>query len=77
MKVVFFITKSCGRFQSSRDHKSMSAESAIEKLHKIAKEKKTQRSEHIWRQEEEVELLKRTKTKGELRRAECEVVLNI
>jgi hypothetical protein len=55
----------------------MSAESAIEKLHKIAKEKKTQRSEHIWRQEEEVELLKRTKTKGELRRAECEVVLNI
>ncbi len=55
----------------------MNVEGAIEKLQKIAKEKKMQRSEHIWRQEEEVELLKRTKTKVELRRAECECMLNI
>jgi len=38
-------------------------ESAIEKLHIIAKEKEVQRSEHRRKQEEEEKLLKRTKVK--------------
>jgi hypothetical protein len=58
-----FLAKSYECFLSSGNHKSMSVESAIEKLHKIAKEKEAQRSEHKWRQEEEVELLRKTKTK--------------
>jgi hypothetical protein len=55
----------------------MNGEGAIEKLQRIAKEKEAQRSEHIWKQEEEVELWKRTKIKVELRRAKCEGMLNI
>jgi hypothetical protein len=39
----------------------MSAKSVIEKLQKIAKEKEAWRSEHRQKQEEEVELLRRTK----------------
>jgi hypothetical protein len=39
----------------------MSAESAIEKFKKIAKEKEARRNEHRQKQEEEVELLRRTK----------------
>jgi hypothetical protein len=37
----------------------MNAKSAIEKLHKIAKEKEAQKGEHKWRQEDEVEMLRR------------------
>jgi hypothetical protein len=55
----------------------MSIESSIEKLQKIAKEKEVQKSEHRWRQEEEVELLKKTKVEEELRRIELEGVLTI
>jgi hypothetical protein len=52
-------------------------ESAIEKLRIIAKEKEVQRSEHRRKQEEEEKLLKRTKVKKELKRAEREGMLNI
>jgi hypothetical protein len=44
--VILFIVGSCERFQSFGVHISMSAESVIEKLHRIAKEKEVQRSEH-------------------------------
>ncbi len=39
----------------------MSAESVIEKLQQIAREKEAQKSEHKQRQEEEEKLLKRKK----------------
>jgi hypothetical protein len=41
----------------------MSAESAIEKLQWIAREKQAQKNEHKQRHEEEVKLLKITKVK--------------
>jgi hypothetical protein len=41
-----FVARSCACFQSSRVHSSMSANSAIEKLQRIAKEKEAQKSEH-------------------------------
>jgi hypothetical protein len=45
----------------------MNIESAIEKLQKIAREKEVLRSEHMWNQEEEVELLRRTKVVEQLK----------
>jgi hypothetical protein len=54
----------------------MNVKNAIEKLQQIAKEKEVQRSEHRGRQEEEVELLRRTKAEEELRRVE-KGILNI
>jgi hypothetical protein len=55
----------------------MCAESAIEKLQQIAREKESQRSEHRQRHEEEAELLRRIEIKEELRRAKREGMLNI
>jgi hypothetical protein len=55
----------------------MSVESAIEKLHKIVREKEMQRSEHKWRQEVEVELLTKIDLEEELRRVKRKGVLNI
>ncbi len=55
----------------------MSAQIAIEKLQKIAREKEAQRSEHTQRQEEEAELLRKTKVEEELKRVDREGVLNI
>ncbi len=46
----------------------MNAENAIEKLQRMAREEEMLRSEHKWKQEEEMELLKKTKVKEELRR---------
>jgi hypothetical protein len=40
-KLFSFIARSCENFRSSRDHKNMSAESAIKKLHTITKGKET------------------------------------
>ncbi len=54
----------------------MSAESAIEKLQQIAREKEVQRNEHRQMQEEEAELLKKTEVEDELRKAEKKL-LNI
>jgi hypothetical protein len=54
----------------------MNANSAIEKLQRIAKEKEAQRSEHRRRQEEEAELLKRTELEEEVKRTK-KGVLNI
>jgi hypothetical protein len=45
-KLFLFTIESCVCFQSSRVQKSMSAESTIEKLQIVAKEKETQKSEH-------------------------------
>jgi hypothetical protein len=48
-----FVARSCAHFQSFGVHSSMNAESVIEKLHRIVKEKEAQRSEHrYWYQEE-------------------------
>jgi hypothetical protein len=47
----------------------MSVKSVIEKLQWITREKEVQKSEHKRRQEEEVELLWRTKVGEELRKA--------
>jgi hypothetical protein len=44
--VFLFVARGCERFQNSRVHSSMNEESVIEKLHKIAKEKEAQKSEH-------------------------------
>ncbi len=55
----------------------MSAESAIEKLQRIAMKKEVIRNEHRQKQEEEAELLKRTKVEKELRRTKKKGVLNI
>jgi hypothetical protein len=55
----------------------MSAKNAIEKLYKTTKEKESQNSEHRQRQEEEVELLKKTKVEKESKRVEREGILNI
>jgi hypothetical protein len=49
----------------------------FEKLHRIVKEKEMQRSEHRWREEEEAELLRRTKVEKEFIKVECEGMLNI
>jgi hypothetical protein len=54
----------------------MRAESVIEKLQVTTKEKEAYKSEHRWRQEEEVKLLRRIETK-ELKRVEREGMLNI
>jgi hypothetical protein len=54
----------------------MSAESVIEKLQRIAREKEVQKSEHRQRWEEEAGLLERTKVEEELRKAK-KGVLNI
>jgi len=54
----------------------MNVKSAFEKLQQIAREKEVQRNEHKRRQEEEVELLRKTEVKEELRRKE-RGVLNI
>ncbi len=64
-------------FQSFGVHNNMCAESAIEKLQQIAREKESQRSEHRQRHEEEAELLRRIEIKEELRRAKREGMLNI
>jgi hypothetical protein len=53
-----FVARSCVFFQSSRVHSSISAESVIEKLQKITKEKEAQKNEHKQRQEEEAKLLR-------------------
>jgi hypothetical protein len=71
-----FVTKSYVHFQSFGIHNSMYADSVIEKLQQIAREKEVQRREHKQRQEEEVKLLRRTKI-DELRRTKREEVLNI
>ncbi len=55
----------------------MNVKNAIEKLKWIVREKEAHRSEHRWRQEEEVELLRWTTVEEELRRAKKEEVLNI
>jgi hypothetical protein len=44
-----FVARSCVCFWSSRIHRSISVESAIEKLHRVAKEKEAQKNEHKWR----------------------------
>jgi hypothetical protein len=49
---------------------------AIEKLHRIAREKEALRSEHRLRHEEEAKFLRRTKLEEELKRAQREGVLN-
>jgi hypothetical protein len=54
----------------------LSAKNAIKKLQQIVREKEAQRSEHIQRQEEEVELLRIIEVEEELRRAK-RGVLNI
>ncbi len=55
----------------------MNAKSENEKLQRIIKEKKAQKNEHKRRQEEEVGLLKRKKTKKKLQRIKHEGQLNI
>jgi hypothetical protein len=54
----------------------MNVESVIEKLQQITREKEAQKSEHRQKQEEEVELLTRTKVEEELIKAK-RGVLNI
>jgi len=58
-------------------HRSMSVESVIEKLQKVAKEKEVQKNEHKWRQEEEVKMLEKREAKEELRKAKSTRMLNI
>jgi len=55
----------------------MNVESVIEKLQQIAREKEAQRSEHIRRYEEEVELLRKIEIEEELRKVKREGMLNI
>ncbi len=62
-----FVARSYVRFQSFGLHSNMSANNAIEKPQIIVREKKAQMNEHRQRQEEEAELLRRTKVKEELR----------
>jgi hypothetical protein len=71
------VVGSSTHFQGFRVHNNMNANSAIEKLQRIAKEKEAQRNEHRQRQEEEEELLKRTELEEEVKRAKKEGVLNI
>ncbi len=55
-----FVVGSYAHFWSFGVHNNKNAKIAIEKLHRIAREKEAHRSEHIQRQKEEVELLKKT-----------------
>jgi hypothetical protein len=51
----------------------MSVESVIEKFQRIIKEKETQRSEHRQRQEEEVEVLRKERSKRRVEKSrECQ-----
>jgi hypothetical protein len=70
-KLFLFATRSCVYFLSFGIHRSMNVESAIEKLHRITKEKETCKSEHRRKQEEEMKLLtkKRSKRRVEKSRA--------
>jgi hypothetical protein len=55
----------------------MNAESAIEKLQRITREKEAQTSEHRQRHEEEAELLRKIEVEEELKNVERKGVLNI
>ncbi len=72
-----FVARSCAHFQNFGVCDKMSAKSAIEKLQKIARRKEAKRSEHKQKQEEEVELLKKTQVEKELRITQREGALNI
>jgi hypothetical protein len=54
----------------------MSAKSAIEKLHRVTKERETQRSEHKQKQDKKAEMLKK-KAEEELRRRDTTPKLDI
>jgi hypothetical protein len=58
-KLFLSVTRGYEHFRSFGIHSNTSVENAIEKLQKITKEKEAQKSKHKWRQEEEVELLKK------------------
>ncbi len=55
----------------------MIVESTIEKMQIVAKENEAHKNEHRQIQEEETKLLKKEEAKKQLRRAECDGVLNI
>ncbi len=72
-----FTAKSCVYFQSSKMHRNMNAESAIEKLQKVIREKEMQKSEHKQGHEEETKLLKKKEAEEELKKVRNTRVLNI
>jgi hypothetical protein len=55
----------------------MTAESTIEKLQRVAREKEAHKNEHKQKHEEEVKLLRKKEVEEELKRVENTKVLNI
>ncbi len=76
-KFLKFVVGSCVCFRSFKVHIGMNVESTIKKFKRIIKEKEAQKNEHRPRQEEEVEVWRKTKVGKKLRKTKCVVVLNI
>ncbi len=62
-KLFLFIVGSCECFQNSRNCRSMTVDSAIEKLQKITKEKEAQKSEQTRKQRGRTKIIKGKRSK--------------